>query len=81
MFLDIFLDILHKSKGNLGEEHVKRMLYPSRAKIGTIFSAIPGKMTAFQFCPYCSIRPSLKSGFSTLAKIIFLRKGNNRAIL
>ena len=46
-FFDIFLDILHKMKGNLDQEHVRRGLYPSRAKIGTIFPAIPGKMTVF----------------------------------
>ena len=31
----------------MGQEHVKGGLHPSRAKIGTIFPAIPGKMTVF----------------------------------
>ena len=57
-FFDIFLDILHKLKGNMGQEHVKKSLYPSGAKIGTIFPAIPGKMTVFNFCPYFSTVPS-----------------------
>ena len=34
-------------KGNLNEEHVKRRPPSSRAKIGTIFPAVPGKMTVF----------------------------------
>ena len=67
-FLDIFVDILHKLKGNLGQEHVKR------AKLEQFFSATPGKMTAFQFFPYFSTHPSLKSGFLTWTKIIFLKK-------
>ena len=46
-FFGIFLHILHKMKGNLGQEHVKGSLYPSMAKIGTLFPAIPGKMTVF----------------------------------
>ena len=46
-FFDIFLDISHKLKGNLGQEHVKGGLYASRLKIGTIFPAIPGKMIVF----------------------------------
>ena len=46
-FFYIFLDILHKIKGNLGKEHVKKGFYPSRAKIGTIFPTIPEKMTVF----------------------------------
>ena len=39
-----FFDIFHKMKENLGHEHG---FYPSREKIGTIFPAIPGKMTVF----------------------------------
>ena len=38
---DIFLDILHKMKGNLGQERVKGGFYPSRAKVGTISPDIP----------------------------------------
>ena len=57
-FFDIFWDILHKLKGNLDQEHVKGGLYPSRAKIETIFPAIPGKMTVFSsFVP--TFPPSL----------------------
>ena len=47
MFFDIFLDILHKMKENLGQEHVKRGLLSFQGKNGTIFHAIPGKMTVF----------------------------------
>ena len=32
-FFDIFLDILHKMKENLGQEHVKRGFYPSKEKL------------------------------------------------
>ena len=46
-FSDIFLDILHKMKKNLDQEHVKRGLPSFQGKIGTISSAIPGKMTVF----------------------------------
>ena len=50
---------------NLGQEHVKWGPLSFQGKIETIFPAIPGKMTVFQFWPYFSTRPSLKSGFST----------------
>ena len=40
-FFDIFLDIWHKMKENLGQEHVKRGdSNPSGKKIGTTFPAI-----------------------------------------
>ena len=42
-FFDIFLDILDKLKGNLGQEHVKW----GPLSFLTIFHAIPGKMTVF----------------------------------
>ena len=42
-FFDIFLDILHKMKDNLGQERVKGGVYSSMAKIGTISPDIPGK--------------------------------------
>ena len=32
-FFDIFLDILHKMKENLGQERVKGGFYPSRATL------------------------------------------------
>ena len=32
-FLDIFLNILHKMKGNLGQDHVKRGLVSFQAKL------------------------------------------------
>ena len=35
-FFDIFLDILHKMKDSLGQEHVKRGSYPSRAKLAKL---------------------------------------------
>ena len=48
-FFDIFLDILHKMKENLGQEYVERELLSFQEKIGTIFPAIYGKITVFQF--------------------------------
>ena len=72
-FFDIFLNILHKMKESLGQEHVKGGFYPSREKTGTIFAAVLGKMTVFQVCPYLSTHPSIKSGFRTYTKIIFLK--------
>ena len=48
VFFYIFLNILHKMKENLGQDHVNRGLLSFQAKIGTIFPAIPGKMTVFQ---------------------------------
>ena len=48
-FFDILLDILHKMKENLRQEHVKRGLLSFQGKIRTTFPAIPGKMTVFQF--------------------------------
>ena len=44
---DIFLDILHKMKENLGQEHVKRGPLSFQGKIETIFPEIPEKMTVF----------------------------------
>ena len=70
---EIFFDIFHKIKENLGQEHVKRQLLLSQCKIGTVAADFPGKMTVFfQFRPYFSTCHSLKSGFLTYTKIIFL---------
>ena len=44
---DIFLNYLHKMKENLGQEHVERGFYPSKEKIETFSTDIPGKMTIF----------------------------------
>ena len=46
-FFDIFLDILHKMKDNLGQKRVKRGLLSFQGKIGTIAPDFPGKITAF----------------------------------
>ena len=46
-FFDIFLDILHKMRENLGREFVKRRLLSFQGKIGTIAPDFPGKMTVF----------------------------------
>ena len=43
-----------------------------QGKVRTIAPDFPGKMTVFQFWPYLSACPSLKSGFPTHTKIIFL---------
>ena len=59
-------------KDNLGQECVKGGLLSFQGKIGTIAPDFPGKMRVFQFGPYFSACPSLKSGFPTHAKIIFL---------
>ena len=42
-FFDIFLDILHKMKENLGQEHVKRGFLSFQGKIGKIPPDLPGK--------------------------------------
>ena len=62
---DIFLDILHKMKEKLGQEHVKSGPLSFQGKIETIFPEIPEKMTVFPVLTYFFIRPSLKSGFPT----------------
>ena len=46
-FSDIFLDILHIMKENLGQKHVKRELLSFQGKIGKIAPDFPGKMTVF----------------------------------
>ena len=62
---DIFLDILHKMKENLDQGHVKAGLCPSKEKIRTIFSPIPGKMTVFPALALHFHPSSLNSGFPT----------------
>ena len=44
-FFDIFLDLLHKMKENLGQERVKERLLSFQGKIGTIAADLPGEMT------------------------------------
>ena len=46
-FFDIFLDILHKLKKNLDQEHVKGGPPSLQENVGTIFLGIFGKMTIF----------------------------------
>ena len=43
MFFDIFLDILHKMKENLGQKHVTRGLLSFQENIETIYPTIPEK--------------------------------------
>ena len=72
-FFDIFLAISHKMKENLSQEHVKgaSILPGKNWKIAPDF---PREMTVFfQFWPYFSTCLSLKSGFLTHTKIIFLK--------
>ena len=77
---DIFLEILHKMKMNLGQESVKRGFYPSRAKIGTIYHDIPEKMTVFLVLTLF-FHPSLpKIWLSHLHEIYIFEISNNRAI-
>ena len=48
-FFDIFLDILHKLKRNLGQEHVKKgASILLGQKLEQFSLTIPGKMTVFQ---------------------------------
>ena len=70
---DIFWDILNKMKDNLGQECVKGGLLSFQGKLKETAPDVPGKMTFFQFWPYFSTCPSLKSGFPTQTKIIFLK--------
>ena len=72
-FFYISWDILNKMMDNLGQDCVTGGFYPSRVKIGTIAPDFPGKMSFFQFGPYFSTCPSLKFGFPTHTKIIFLK--------
>ena len=60
-------------KDNLGQECVKEGLLSYQGKTETISPDFPGKMTVSHFWPYFSTRPSLKSGFPTQTKIIFLK--------
>ena len=79
-FFDIFLDVLHKMKENLGHEHVERGILSFHGKIGTILAAIPGKMTVF---PVLNLlfQPSLpKSWLSHLHKNYNFEISNNSAI-
>ena len=65
-FFDIFLDILHKFKGNLDQEHVKRGPLYFQGKNWKNFTCHVWKnYSFFQFCSYFSTRHSLKSGFPT----------------
>ena len=80
-FFDIFLDILHKMKENLGQEHVKRGLLSFQGKIGTILLAIPGKMTGFPVLTLL-FHPSLpKIWLSHLNENYIFEISDNRAIV
>ena len=73
-FFDIFLDILHKMKGDLGQEHAKWGFYHSSGKSGTIFPAIPRKMTVFPVLTLLFHPPLPKIWLSHLNKnYIFLK--------
>ena len=61
MFFDIFLDILHKLKGNLGQEHIKRGHLSFQSKNWNNFPCYPWKNDNFSsFVPTfwceCSIK-------------------------
>ena len=73
-FLDIFLDIIHKMKENLGQEQVKRGLLSFQGHIGTIFNDIPGKMTVFPVLTLLFHPSLLKIWLSQLKKLYFLNK-------
>ena len=72
-FFDIFLDILYKMKESLGQEHVKWGLLSFQGKIEKNVPDFPGKKTVFPVLTLLFTCPSLKSGFSTHTKIIFLK--------
>ena len=80
MFFDIYLDILHKMKENLGQEHVERGLLSFQGKIGTIFSPIPGKMTIFPVLTLLFHSSLPKIWLSHLHKYYIFEISNNRAI-
>ena len=78
---DIFLDILHKLKGNLDQEHVKGGNPSFQGKNWNNFFAIPEKMTVF---PVLSLlfNPSLpKIWLPHLNKNYIFEIRDNRAIL
>ena len=70
-FFDIFWNILNKMKDNLGQECVKGKL--ARAKLKQFPLISLEKLQFFHFLLYFSTCLSLKSGFSTQTKIIFLK--------
>ena len=72
-FFDIFWDILNKMKDNLDQEYKKWRLLSFKAKTGTIVPDFSWKMTVFLVLTLLSTCPSLKSGFVTHTKIIFLK--------
>ena len=64
-FFDIFLDILHKMKENLDQEHVRRGLLSFQGDNWNDFPLYHWKNDSFSsFHPF-STHPSLKSGFPT----------------
>ena len=69
------MDILHKMKENLGQERVKKgpSILPGE-KLEHFSLLFLEKLQFFQFWPYFSTRPSLKSDFPTYTKIIFWNK-------
>ena len=69
----MFLDILHKMKENLGQQHVKAsILQGTKLKQFSLLSL--EKLSFFQFWLYFSTHPSLNSDFLTLTEIIFLKQ-------
>ena len=72
-FFDIFLDILHKIKENLGQERVKRGLLSFQGNIGTISPDSPREMTVFSVLFLLFCLSLLKTWLTHLHKVIFLK--------
>ena len=79
-FFDIFLDIFHKMKENLGQECVKKGLLSFQGKNWNNFPDIPGKMTVFSVLTLL-FHPFLpKIWLSHLHKNYIFEISNNSAI-
>ena len=80
-FFDIFLDISHKMKKNLDQEHVKRGLLIFQGKIRKIVPDFPGKNDSFFPVLTLLFHLSLpKIQLSHLHKNYLSEMSNNRAI-
>ena len=79
MFFDIFLDILHKMKENLGQEHAKGGPLFFHGKNWNNFPCYPWKMTVFPVLTLL-FHPSLpKIWLSHLNKNYIFEVSGNRA--
>ena len=79
-FFDIFLDILHKMKEDLGQEHAEKGLLSFQGKIGKTVPDFFGKMTVFPVVTLLFHLSLSKIWLSHPHKIYISKMSNNRAI-